>query len=84
MRGQDGFISTHLHASLSPEARFRFVNVAVWRSVGHFQRAVSSQEFADISHRMPFAHFPAVYRTAMEFGEIADPRSSFSSASAGC
>ena len=62
MRRQDGFISTKLHASLNPQVRFRFVNVAEWRSPAHFQRAIGTEEFARISERMPYAHFPSVYQ----------------------
>ena len=66
LRQQDGFVSTRLHASLDPRARFRFVNVAVWRSPEHFRRAVGSEEFARIARRMPFAGSPGLYRVAAE------------------
>ncbi len=66
MRQQDGFVSTRLHASLNPETRFRFVNVAEWSSPEHFQRAIGTEAFAQISRRMPFAHFPGLYRLAVE------------------
>ncbi len=66
LREQDGFISTRLHASLGPDARFRFVNVAVWRSPEHFRRAVGTEAFARIARSMPFANFPGLYRIAAE------------------
>ena len=66
LRQQDGFVSTRLHVSLAPEARFRFVNVAVWRSPEHFRRAVGTEAFAQLARRMPFASFPGLYRVAAE------------------
>jgi heme-degrading monooxygenase HmoA len=49
MREQPGFVSSRLHRSLGPDARFRFVNVAEWESPGDFQAAVSSEEFREIA-----------------------------------
>ena len=66
MRRHEGFVSTKLHASLDPQARFRFVNVAVWRSPEHFQRAVSTPEFQELSSHMPCPHYPTVYHVAAE------------------
>jgi hypothetical protein len=40
LRGQPGYVSTSLHASLDPEARFGLVNVALWESVGSFRAAM--------------------------------------------
>jgi heme-degrading monooxygenase HmoA len=34
-----GYVSHRLHRSLAPDARFRFVNYAVWESLEHFQAA---------------------------------------------
>jgi heme oxygenase (mycobilin-producing) len=66
LRRQDGFVSTRLHASLDPGARFRFVNVAVWRSPEHFRMAVGTEAFAQIARRMPFGGSPGLYRVAAE------------------
>jgi heme oxygenase (mycobilin-producing) len=66
LRHQDGYISTRLHRSLDPKARFRFVNVAVWRSPEDFQRAVSSDEFARLAGRMTFPANPALYEVVAE------------------
>jgi heme oxygenase (mycobilin-producing) len=41
LAGQDGYLSTELHRSLAPDADFRFVNVAQWRSAGAFEAAMS-------------------------------------------
>ena len=49
MRSRPGFVSTRLHRALAPDARFRFVNVAEWRSPEDFQKAVSSDEFREIA-----------------------------------
>jgi heme-degrading monooxygenase HmoA len=66
MQRQDGFVSTRLNASLDPRARFRFVNVAVWRSPEHFRRAVGGEELRQIAQRMPFASHPGLYRVVAE------------------
>lgn len=66
LRQQEGFVSTRLHASLDPGARFRFVNVAEWRSPAHFRRAVGTEAFAQIARSMPFTGFPGLYRVAAE------------------
>jgi heme-degrading monooxygenase HmoA len=42
---QEGYVSTRLHRSLSPQADFRFVNVALWQSAQAFQAATSQREF---------------------------------------
>ena len=48
MREQPGFLSSHLHRALRPDARFRFINVAEWASPEDFQAALSSEEFREI------------------------------------
>ena len=45
MERQPGYISTRLHRSLVPNARFRFINVAEWATVEHFQAALHHPEF---------------------------------------
>ena len=49
MRAQRGFVSTRLHRSLAPDARFRFINVAEWASPQDFQAAVGSEEFRELA-----------------------------------
>jgi heme-degrading monooxygenase HmoA len=49
MRRQPGFVSSHLHRALRPDARFRFVNIAEWASPQDFQAAVGSDEFREIA-----------------------------------
>jgi len=41
LRRELGFISTKLHKSLDPKARFRFVSVAEWESREKFEKATS-------------------------------------------
>jgi heme-degrading monooxygenase HmoA len=49
MRQQPGFVSSHLHRALAPDARFRFINIAEWASPQDFQAAVSSETFREIA-----------------------------------
>lgn len=60
MRRQPGFVSSHLHRALAPDARFRFVNVAEWASSQDFQAAATSEEFREIA-RGAGGGSPALY-----------------------
>ena len=60
MSRQPGFAGTRLHRALSPEARFGFVNVAEWASPQHFQAAVTSPEFAEMTGGGPQG-YPSLY-----------------------
>jgi heme oxygenase (mycobilin-producing) len=42
MRSQPGFVESRLHRAVSPNPRFRFVNVAKWESPQDFHAAVRS------------------------------------------
>jgi heme-degrading monooxygenase HmoA len=66
LRHAPGFLSTRLHESLDPGARFRFVNIAEWESAQHFQAAVRSEAFQAIARKMPFPGSPALYRVSTE------------------
>ena len=66
LREQEGFVSTRLHQSLDPQAAFRFVNVVVWESAEHFQRALGTPAFQDLAQGMPFSGHPALYRVISE------------------
>jgi heme oxygenase (mycobilin-producing) len=66
LRQAPGFLSTRLHESLDPQARFRFVNIAEWESPQHFQSAMRSEGFQQISRKMAFAASPALYRVVAE------------------
>jgi heme-degrading monooxygenase HmoA len=60
MRNRPGFVSSRLHRALSPDARFRFINIAEWTSPQDFQAAVTSDEFRDIAGEGPPGS-PALY-----------------------
>ena len=65
MRVQPGFVSTRLHRALTPDARFRFVNVAEWASPQDFHAAVGSDEFREIAKGGGPAS-PALYEVVRE------------------
>ena len=66
MRSQPGFVGSELHRALSPDARFRFVNVAEWESPQDFQAAVRSPEFQEMVAGTPPGH-PALYEVVRAF-----------------
>jgi heme oxygenase (mycobilin-producing) len=55
---QRGYLGTRLHRS--PQADFRFVNIARWSSPLMFSRAVQRPEFAQAA--MPFRSHPGLYQ----------------------
>ena len=61
MERQPGYVSTALHRSLDPTARFRYINVAVWEQSEDFQAALQHPEFVALREATPFAHYPSVY-----------------------
>lgn len=61
MEQQRGYVSTALHRSLEPQARFRYVNVAVWESADDFFAALNHPDFVAYRERTPFVHYPSVY-----------------------
>ena len=68
LRHAPGFVSTRLHESLDLQATFRFINVAEWESPQHFQAALSTETFQQLSHQMPWIAHPALYRVVTEAG----------------
>jgi quinol monooxygenase YgiN len=66
LRHAPGFVSTRLHESLDPQAKFRFVNVAEWESPQYFQTAMRTEAFQQIARKMPFVSYPALYRVVVE------------------
>ena len=64
LAAQDGYQSTALHRSLSPDAEFRFVNLAEWASVAAFQAAISHPDFP--GRDLPFPAHPGLYRVVAE------------------
>jgi heme-degrading monooxygenase HmoA len=61
MERRPGYVSTQLHKSLDPNARFRYVNIAVWESPEAFTAAMNHPEFVAYRERVPFADYPSVY-----------------------
>ena len=61
MQRQPGYISTRLHRSLDPTARFRFINVAEWATPADFQAAIAQPDMVKLRQATPFAHYPSVY-----------------------
>ena len=64
MRHQPGFISTRLHKTVSPQARFHFINVAEWESAEHFQTVIESEAFKELTapNKELFPHYPGLYK----------------------
>jgi heme-degrading monooxygenase HmoA len=60
MRSRPGFVASRLHRAVSPNSRFRFVNVAEWESPQYVQAAVGSPEFQAMAEGTPPNH-PALY-----------------------
>ncbi len=62
LRSRGGYRSTRLHKALSPQARFRYINVAELDAVDTWQSIVSSPEFGAIAARMRQFHpSPGLY-----------------------
>ena len=61
MQRQKGYVSTRLHRSLDPKARFRFINVAEWATAADFQAALNHPDFVKLRAATPFAHYPSLY-----------------------
>ncbi len=58
---QPGFIRSKLHRAASPDARFRFINVAEWETPAAFRAAVSHPEFVKLRDETPFSHYPSLF-----------------------
>ena len=48
LASQPGYISTALHQSLQPGARFQLINIARWKSPQQFQTAISNMRKAGV------------------------------------
>ena len=63
-RRQPGFVSLRLHRAVSPDAHFRYVNVATWESAVDFQRPYELEEFRALVSDPHWGHYassPALY-----------------------
>ena len=61
MERQPGYVSTALHCSLDPSAKFRYINVANWESAQDFSAALNNPEFVAYRNVVPYTHYPSVY-----------------------
>lgn len=61
-RNAPGCISTHLHESLDPKAKFRFVNVAQWETPEHYLQAMKSEAVQKLRASTSLTFYPALYR----------------------
>ena len=66
MQSRPGFVASRLHRAVSPNAKFRFVNVAEWESPQYFQAAVRSPEFQAMVADTP-PGYPALYEVVRAF-----------------
>jgi heme-degrading monooxygenase HmoA len=67
-RARPGFISLRLHRAVSPDAHYRFVNVAVWESAAQFSAAHETEEFRRLVRDPRYREFPsspALYQVAV-------------------
>jgi heme-degrading monooxygenase HmoA len=62
MRTQPGFVNTRLHRAILPDARFRFINVAEWKTTQDWQAAISSPRMQELREARPWPpSYPSVY-----------------------
>ena len=61
LRAQPGYLATHLHRSLSPEADFRFVNIGRYTSPQAFQAAIGQPEFREAAAAIQHRAHPGLY-----------------------
>jgi heme-degrading monooxygenase HmoA len=61
LRRADGYLGTRLYRSHAPGARFRFINVAPWRSPQDFQAALQRPEFQQAATATHHRAHPALY-----------------------
>jgi heme-degrading monooxygenase HmoA len=64
LAGREGYVDTAMHRSLAPEAEFRFVSVARWRSPHDFQAAMAAPGFP--GRQMPYVSHPALCEVVAE------------------
>jgi heme oxygenase (mycobilin-producing) len=69
-----GYVDTKLHRSLSPGARFRFINIGRWASLQAFQDGTRN---AGVSSKgFPFAAHPGLYEVIASSERLTAPRTS--------
>jgi len=65
MKNEPGFIDTKLHRSLDPDARFQFINIALWESAEAWRTAMAKHETKE--KQMPIEANPALYRVEVQY-----------------
>jgi heme-degrading monooxygenase HmoA len=71
MAERAGFLDTALHRSLAPDAEFRFVNLAHWRSPAELEAAVADSSFP--GRGMPWRAHASLYQVVAEDPPAGDP-----------
>jgi len=69
MQKRPGYLGHKLHRAITPDAPFRFVNVARWSSLAHFQAAHDDAGFRDLVARpegSAFRPHPILYEVVHE------------------
>src|SRR5512133_3587573 len=61
LRDQPGYLATRLHRSLSPDTRFRFVNIGHYESPQAFQAAVGQPGFRQAAAAIQHRAHPSLY-----------------------
>jgi heme-degrading monooxygenase HmoA len=61
LRDQPGYLATRLHRSLSPDTRFRFVNIGRYESLQAFQAAVGQPGFRQAAAAIQHRAHPSLY-----------------------
>src|SRR5579885_1013090 len=67
VRQAAGVLSTRLYESLDPQTRYRYVAVTEWESSLLYEAARNqiSKLLEELRRKMPFAAYPAAYRTVV-------------------
>jgi heme-degrading monooxygenase HmoA len=58
---RDGYVDTTLHRSVTPDAEFRFVNIAAWPSTAAFQAAIDDPAFRTATAGTAGRAHPSLY-----------------------
>ena len=59
-RARPGFVSLRLHRAVTPDASYRWVNVAVWESEDDYRAAHATDEFRRLVTQEGWTEFPNV------------------------
>ncbi len=65
LQTQPGYVSTALHKSITPDAKFALINIAIWKSAEHFKAASKAMQANDAAPKIEGLTFtPALYTVA--------------------